>query len=172
MMQVEVQKTKADRKRILISQEGWTVRKGPQSPLSKQGTKAVNVQVGPDTDACGSQGESALLVWRIQEVQGWEGLKGLTQPTHLTNEETEAQGRGWLTPDLTVGHLPVRCYEFSHFLWTNVFKPEGSSNSKMPFICKLLISSQFRLQIKIAESKLDNTWIIFCFVHYCTQHLD
>ena len=62
--------------------------------MSKQGTKAVNVQVGPDTDACGSQGESALLVWRIQEVQGWEGLKGLTQPTHLTNEETEAQGRG------------------------------------------------------------------------------
>lgn len=112
MMQVEVQKTKADRKRILISQEGWTVRKGPQSPLSKQGTKAVNVQVRPDTDACGSQGESALLVWRIQEVQGWEGLKGLTQPTHLTNEETEAQGRGWLTPDLTVGHLPVGCYEF------------------------------------------------------------
>lgn len=70
---------------------GVNCQEGPE-PLVRTGTKAVNVQVRPDTAAYGSQGGSVLLICRIQKFQGWHGLTGLTEPMHLTDKETEAQG--------------------------------------------------------------------------------
>lgn len=104
MMRVKVQKTKADRKGIMISFRGVNCQEGPCEPLVKTGNKSSKCPGSPRHRRLQFPGASALGVCRIQECQGWGHLKGLTKPIRLTNRETEAQRRGSLAPDPIIGH--------------------------------------------------------------------